>query len=143
MVILMFATSAIVPSRAQTFTVLYTFSGSDGSGPSGSLVRDAGGNLYGTTYFGGAYTDGVAFKLDPSNNETVLFNFNPGNSRGSNPAYDSQLMRRETFTVRLTGAVPKAEACCGNSAIPGRKRCCGISGVASGVESQAILKGDC
>ena len=86
-VVLMLATSAIPSAQAQTFTVLHTFSGSDGSGPSGSLVQDATGNLYGTTYYGGTYTDGVAFKLDPSNNETVLFNFNPGNSRGANPAY--------------------------------------------------------
>ena len=84
---LIFATIIIVPAQAQTFTVLYNFSGSDGSGPSGSLVRDSAGNLYGTTYNGGAYTAGVAFKLDTSNNETVLFNFSPGNSRGANPAY--------------------------------------------------------
>jgi uncharacterized repeat protein (TIGR03803 family) len=106
-VILMFATSAIVPSQAQTFTVLYTFSGSDGSGPSGSLVRDAGGNLYGTTYFGGAYTDGVAFKLDPSNNETVLFNFNPGNSRGSNPAYGLTIDEAGNLYSPADGGSPK------------------------------------
>ncbi len=86
--VLMLATTAIVPAQAQTFTVLYSFSGSDdGSGPSGSLVQDASGNLYGTTLSGGTYNYGVAFKLDTSNNETVLFNFNPGNSRGANPAY--------------------------------------------------------
>jgi len=35
-------------------TVLYSFTGGkDGSEPWGGLVRDAAGNLYGTTFFGG------------------------------------------------------------------------------------------
>lgn len=35
-------------------TVLYTFTGwADGSGPCAGLVRDAAGNLYGTTFEGG------------------------------------------------------------------------------------------
>ena len=79
--------ASVLPAPAQTFTVLYTFSGSDGSGPSGSLVQDAAGNLYGTTYSGGTYTAGVAFKFDTSGNETALFNFNPGNSNGAFPDY--------------------------------------------------------
>ena len=88
-VALMVATIAIPSAQAQTFTVLHTFSiyGSDGSGPDGTLVRDDAGNLYGTTYFGGAYDGGVAFKLDKSSNETVLFNFNPNNSNGAFPGY--------------------------------------------------------
>ena len=87
-VVVVFAMS-ILPAPAQTFTVLHTFSvsGSDGSGPDGSLVQDAAGNLHGTTYYGGRYTGGVAFKLDKSGNETVLFNFNPNNSNGAFPGY--------------------------------------------------------
>jgi uncharacterized repeat protein (TIGR03803 family) len=85
-VALMWATS-VLPAQAQTFTVLHTFSGLDGSGPDGSLVQDAAGNLYGTTYFGGTYTGGVAFKLDNTGNETVLFDFNPYNSNGAFPGY--------------------------------------------------------
>jgi uncharacterized repeat protein (TIGR03803 family) len=61
-------------------TVLYSFSGSpDGSGPTGGLVRDSAGNLYGTTEFGGdSSSSGVVFKLDGNNNETVLYTFTGG-----------------------------------------------------------------
>ncbi|HSC20063.1 MAG TPA: choice-of-anchor tandem repeat GloVer-containing protein [Rhizomicrobium sp.] len=45
--------------------VLYSFSGSDGSGPIGSVNLDSAGNIYGTTSEGGAAADGVIFKLVP------------------------------------------------------------------------------
>lgn len=72
-----------------TGTVLYTFCSqsncADGVEPlDGPLVRDAAGNLYGTTYFGGALPNcngagcGVVFKLDPSGKETVLHSFTGG-----------------------------------------------------------------
>jgi hypothetical protein len=47
------------------FKVLYSFTrGVDGAGPGAGLVRDAAGNLYGTTV-GGALGRGVVFKLAP------------------------------------------------------------------------------
>jgi uncharacterized repeat protein (TIGR03803 family) len=69
-------------------TVLYTFTGAaDGSSPNG-LVRDADGNLYGTTTNGGNKLGplgaGVVFKVDTSGNETVLYTFTGGND-GGNP----------------------------------------------------------
>jgi uncharacterized repeat protein (TIGR03803 family) len=49
-----------------TFTVLYDFTGGDdGAAPSGPLVRDAQGNLYGTAAFGGAKGLGVVFEIAP------------------------------------------------------------------------------
>jgi hypothetical protein len=46
---------AIGSARAQTFTVLYTFtSTADGEQPDAPLIQDAAGNLYGTTQYGGA-----------------------------------------------------------------------------------------
>lgn len=45
---------------------LYGFSGPDGAYPSGGLVQDAQGNLYGTTAAGGANNLGTVFKLSPS-----------------------------------------------------------------------------
>jgi len=104
---LIFATTIIVPAQAQTFTVLYNFSGSDGSGPSGSLVRDSAGNLYGTTYSGGTYTAGVAFKLDPSNNETILFDFSPNNSRGAFPDYGLTMDKQGNLYSPADGGSPK------------------------------------
>ena len=61
-------------------TVLYRFGGSsgDGTGPEGTLTRDAKGNLYGATYEGGAYGYGTVFKLTPSGTEQVLYSFTGG-----------------------------------------------------------------
>jgi uncharacterized repeat protein (TIGR03803 family) len=64
-------------------TVLYNFTGgADGGQPSGNLVRDADGNLYGTTSAGGNMICvneeggcGVVYKLDTSGNYTVLYSF--------------------------------------------------------------------
>ena len=57
-------------------TVLYSFTGGiDGGGPHGGLLRDAAGNLYGTTPSGGLRGNGTVFKLDTTGGETVLHNF--------------------------------------------------------------------
>jgi uncharacterized protein YceK len=71
--------------------VLHSFNnkGRDGRGPSGSLIFDASGNLYGTTYNGGTGTCtqlgpgcGTVFELTPSANgkwaEKVLHSFKGG-----------------------------------------------------------------
>jgi uncharacterized repeat protein (TIGR03803 family) len=66
-------------------TVLHNFTGgSDGSQPYAGLVGDSSGNLYGTTYFGGAANAGVVYKLDTSGHETVLYTFT-GGADGANP----------------------------------------------------------
>jgi uncharacterized repeat protein (TIGR03803 family) len=62
--------------------VLFRFNDTDGSGPVGSLVRDAKGNLYGTTQVG-AKGYGTVFKLDSKGNETVLHSF----ARGADGAF--------------------------------------------------------
>jgi uncharacterized repeat protein (TIGR03803 family) len=57
-------------------TVLYSFRGRpDGANPQDSVVRDANGNLYGTTYGGGPSTYGTVFKLSRTGKETVLHKF--------------------------------------------------------------------
>ncbi|HXM21704.1 MAG TPA: choice-of-anchor tandem repeat GloVer-containing protein [Terriglobales bacterium] len=65
-----------------TETVLYTFcsvSGcTDGQYPYAPLVRDAAGNLYGTTQYGGTSNLGVVFKLSATGTETVLHSFTGG-----------------------------------------------------------------
>ncbi len=51
---------------AWTFTVLYDFKGgADGGGGGGALLRDASGNLYGTTTYGGAHNLGVVYEVTP------------------------------------------------------------------------------
>jgi uncharacterized repeat protein (TIGR03803 family) len=57
-------------------TILHSFAGTDGENVVSGLLRDADGNLYGTTLQGGNSSGGgTLFKLDPSGNETVLYNF--------------------------------------------------------------------
>jgi uncharacterized repeat protein (TIGR03803 family) len=66
-------------AQAQTYSVLYSFKGlPDASNPFAGLILDASGNLYGTTYFGGASYYGTAFKLGTSGKETVLYSFLAG-----------------------------------------------------------------
>jgi uncharacterized repeat protein (TIGR03803 family) len=58
-------------------SVLYSFTGTGGDGVDlrAGLVRDVQGNLYGTTYKGGAYGYGTVFKVDTTGKETVLYSF--------------------------------------------------------------------
>jgi uncharacterized repeat protein (TIGR03803 family) len=62
-------------SSSGTYTVLHSFTGSDGANPFAGLLADSSGNLYGTTGYGGASNDGVVFKLSPGGSETVLYSF--------------------------------------------------------------------
>ncbi len=64
-----------VGSPAQTFRSLVSFNGSDGAHPTGSLVQDKHGNIYGTTYGGGAYDYGTVFKVTPKGTLTTLYSF--------------------------------------------------------------------
>jgi uncharacterized repeat protein (TIGR03803 family) len=69
---------------------LYVFTGdSDGGGPSIEFSFDGSGNIYGTTYSGGAYGKGTVFKLTQNGlglgwAESVLYSFQ-GDSDGGNP----------------------------------------------------------
>jgi uncharacterized repeat protein (TIGR03803 family) len=60
------------------YEVLYSFgsNSTDGYFPSAGVIQDAAGNLYGTTFYGGANSGGTIFKVDPTTGqETVLYNF--------------------------------------------------------------------
>jgi hypothetical protein len=81
-----------------TETLLYSFQGSqDGMGPKGGVVRDSAGNLYGTTYGGGASCNdgscGTVFELTPPKQkggkwtENILHSFQ-GGSDGFGPSSD-------------------------------------------------------
>jgi uncharacterized repeat protein (TIGR03803 family) len=53
-----------------TETVLHSFDGSDGLEPFHDVVLDAAGNVYGTTYLGGPYGNGIVFELSPTGKDT-------------------------------------------------------------------------
>ncbi|MBV8725112.1 MAG: hypothetical protein JO351_05580 [Candidatus Eremiobacteraeota bacterium] len=74
---------------AWKFTPLYQFKGApDAGSPYGGLIADASGNLYGTTYYGGANNLGSVFELSPAKrgryHERVLYSFKGGRD-GSSP----------------------------------------------------------
>jgi uncharacterized repeat protein (TIGR03803 family) len=82
----------VTPSGGET--VLYSFTGStDGAYPSGSLLLDSTGNLYGTSQSAGNFNCflfpgegcGTVWKLDTSGNLTVLYSFT-GGADGSSPS---------------------------------------------------------
>jgi uncharacterized repeat protein (TIGR03803 family) len=83
-------------SSAQTETVLHAFSGgSDGATPYSTLTSDSAGNLYGTTFAGGAFGIGTVYELSPGSSgwkETILFSFDGANGYGpeSGVAFDSE-----------------------------------------------------
>src|SRR5277367_2970988 len=52
------------PAHAQTFTVLHDFTGgADGAQPIAGVTLDQQGRIYGTTTKGGAYQDGLVYRL--------------------------------------------------------------------------------
>jgi uncharacterized repeat protein (TIGR03803 family) len=79
------------PARpAWTESVLYNFTNQgDGGEPRALLTIDATGNLYGTTFGGGANREGTVFELSQSNgkwNQSVLYSFGNNPADGSFPA---------------------------------------------------------
>jgi uncharacterized repeat protein (TIGR03803 family) len=80
-------------------TILHSFAGPPGDGmfPYAGAIRDARGNLYGTTLYGGAYSafgnpgEGTIFKVTAAGKETVLYDFT-GQADGGMP-WASLLLR--------------------------------------------------
>lgn len=76
----------LAPCVAQAqFSVIHTFSGSDGRYPYAGLTIDRRGNLYGTTEYGGAADRGVVFELTSAASGwtlTPLYSFQAGNDGG-------------------------------------------------------------
>jgi uncharacterized repeat protein (TIGR03803 family) len=81
--------SAVIPllivalaglASAQTESVIYGFANPpDAYGPQCNLVRDPAGNMYGTTFSGGANNLGAVYMVTPSGTESVVYSFTSGN----------------------------------------------------------------
>jgi uncharacterized repeat protein (TIGR03803 family) len=66
----------VVPARAQTFTILHTFTGgSDGGTPLAPLTFFLGDTLFGTASVGGGIGSGTVFALTRSGKETDVYSF--------------------------------------------------------------------
>jgi uncharacterized repeat protein (TIGR03803 family) len=69
------------PAAAQSFSLLHSFSGTngaDGSAPFAGLIVDSSGNFYGTTFDGGTFGFGTVYVLPADGGEKVLYNFTGG-----------------------------------------------------------------
>lgn len=81
-------------TRAGQETVLYSFAGgADGANPESKLVFDTVGDLYGTTFAGGAYGGGTAFVFTKGGVEKVLHSFGNGTD-GANPVAGLTLTKK-------------------------------------------------
>src|SRR5271154_5905365 len=64
------------PEQAQTFAVLHKFNHQgDGAAPDAGVIRDAKGDLYGTTGAGGSFDYGTVFMIQANGKEVVLHSF--------------------------------------------------------------------
>lgn len=68
------------------FAKLFTFYGTNGSSPSGSLLQGFDGAIYGVTSSGGSSSNGTVFKYSTDGTFTSLFSFRGTN--GANPNGD-------------------------------------------------------
>ena len=62
-------------SSTQTFTTIHSFNGTDGHLPYAALSQATDGNLYGTTYYGGASYSGNVFKVNTAGTLKTLYSF--------------------------------------------------------------------
>src|SRR5271166_1721646 len=88
-----FCAATAITSPAQTLTTLAAFAGPNGANPQSTLIQGIDGNLYGTTYNGGANKNcadggcGTVFKVTTGGMLTTLYSFCPqkGCPDGANP----------------------------------------------------------
>jgi uncharacterized repeat protein (TIGR03803 family) len=90
-----------------TQKILYDFRGGpDGAYPEAPLIFDKSGNLYGTTYTGGA-RHGTVFELSPNPNgiwsEKVLHSFSPTGGDAAYPSFSGLVL---DGSGNLYGATP-------------------------------------
>jgi uncharacterized repeat protein (TIGR03803 family) len=96
-------------AATSTYKILHVFEGA--KNPSGGLTWDGGGNLYGTTMFGGAHDAGTVFKLKPNPDGTwtsrILHSFRgeDGRNPGAGVIFDA--------AGNLYGTTNWGGACCG------------------------------
>ncbi len=92
---------------SNTISVLASFNGTNGSSPQSALLLDGAGNLFGTTFNGGANNDGVVFELaHGSSTITALASFDGSNgqySYGSLVADANGVLYGTTFNGGLNG----------------------------------------
>ena len=86
--IMMLGLTRETPAQAQEFSVLYNFGNKSGDPQEpdspGIISQGRDGNLYSTTYSGGSARVGTVFRITPTGNLTVLYNFD--DTQGADPS---------------------------------------------------------
>ena len=80
-----------VNATSKVFTKITEFTGSNGRSPTGCLVYEASGFLWGTTSEGGSEQGGTIFKINPATGDfskVLEFSFNGPTNKGSGPSGD-------------------------------------------------------
>jgi uncharacterized repeat protein (TIGR03803 family) len=110
---LILCAAAAIVLPAQSFTTLHSFAGTDGANPSAALVQGVDGDLYGTTYSGGANGYGTVFKIAPSGMLETVYSFCSlsGCADGVNPAAGLVLAPDGNFYGTTTFGGSAAPAC--------------------------------
>ncbi|MGA8534469.1 MAG: choice-of-anchor tandem repeat GloVer-containing protein [Candidatus Tumulicola sp.] len=94
-------------------TVLVTFTGPNGAVPYASVHMVAGGDIFGTTYYGGQYKGGTVFKLHPSGSgytESIIHSFGNG-SDGAHPYARVLDMDGVLYGTTIGGGTHKRDLC--------------------------------
>jgi uncharacterized repeat protein (TIGR03803 family) len=92
-------------------TILHSFKGGeDGIFPQSDLTFDADGNLYGTTFYGGAYDFGTVFKIAKTK-EVVLHSFDPNDADGILPMGDVIFDKNGDLFGTTSGGGAPSENC--------------------------------
>jgi uncharacterized repeat protein (TIGR03803 family) len=78
-----FCAATAIATSAQTFTSLHSFDYADGANPEAGMVQGANGKFYGTTYVGGANSDGSVFSITTGGALLTVHSFNGAD--GANP----------------------------------------------------------
>jgi uncharacterized repeat protein (TIGR03803 family) len=95
-------------ATVRDYAELARLGGVDGGTPEAPLIRDSAGNLYGTTYAGGAFNFGTVFKLDKTGNETVLHSF----TGGTDGAYPQEALILSDSNLYGTTNLRRFHSCC-------------------------------
>ena len=95
-------------------TILYSFAGgNDGTSPSAGLTK-VGGELYGTTRFGGTGYQGTVFKIDPVyGTERLIYSFPSSLSSGSFPNGNLINVHNTLYGATSGGGVDGCKDSCG------------------------------
>jgi uncharacterized repeat protein (TIGR03803 family) len=99
-----FELTAPVGTGSYKEKVLWSFNGTDGSVPSGNLILDSAGRLYGTAYKGGTSGEGVVFEVATQEEKTTT-----AITSSPNPSSAGQMVTFSATVASGAGAPPDGE----------------------------------